>query len=169
MSRRERLLLLILGVVAVGVVLALGLGAYDISATSRPSTLEKAVAGWVRDASIRARAPRNVKAPTDAATLAKGRSEYAEHCQVCHGIPDAEQSSIAQGLNPPVPDLAESTTQARSDGELFFIVSGGIRLSGMPGFAKSEPDDVRWAMVAFVRHLPKLSAEERAELEKKHD
>ena len=168
MSRRARLLLL-LGVVGVAVILALGLGAFDISASSRPSKLEKALAGWVRDASIRARAPRDVKAPTDPATLAKGRSEYAEHCQVCHGLPEAEQSSIAQGLNPPVPDLAEPTTQARSDGELFFIVSQGIRLSGMPAFAKSEPDDVRWAMVAFVRHLPKLSAEERAELEKKHD
>ena len=168
MSRRARLLLL-LGVVGVGVVLAVGLGAFDISATSRPSGLEKAVAGWVRDASIRARAPRNVKAPTDPATLAKGRTEYAENCQVCHGLPDAEQSGIAQGLNPPVPDLAEPSTQARSDGELFFIVSHGIRLSGMPGFAKSEPDDVRWSLVAFVRHLPKLSPEERAELEKKHD
>jgi mono/diheme cytochrome c family protein len=167
-SRRARLLLL-LGVVGVGILAALGLGAFDISATSRPSRLEKALAGWVRDASIRARAPRNVQAPGDPATLAKGRAEYAEHCQVCHGIPDAEQSSIAQGLNPPVPDLAEPATQARSDGELFFIVSHGIRLSGMPGFARSEPDDVRWAMVAFVRHLPKLSAEERAELEKKHD
>ena len=169
MSRRARLLLLLLGGVAIVVLIALGLGAFDISATSRPSKLEKSLAGWVRDASIRARAPRNVKAPTDPATLTKGRAEYAEHCQVCHGIPDAEQTSIAQGLNPPVPDLAEPTTQARTDGELFFIVSHGIRLSGMPGFAKSEPDDVRWAMVAFVRHLPKLTPEERAELEKKHD
>jgi len=167
-SRRARLLLL-LAVLGVGVMVALGLGAFDISATSRPSKLEKTVAGWVRDASIRARAPRNVKAPTDAVTLIKGRAEYAEHCQVCHGLPDAEQSSIAQGLNPPVPDLTEPVTQARSDGELFFIISHGIRLSGMPGFSKSEPDDVRWSLVAFVRHLPKLSAEERAELEKKHD
>jgi hypothetical protein len=38
----------------------------------------------------------------------------------------------------------------------------------MPAFARSEPDDVRWAMVAFVRHLPRLSAGERAELEGKH-
>jgi len=168
-SRRARLLLLGVAGVGVLVLLALGLGAFDISATSRPSKLEKALAGWVRDASIRARAPHDVKAPTDPATLARGRAEYTEHCQVCHGIPDGEQTSIAQGLNPPVPDLAEPSTQARSDGELFFIVSQGIRLSGMPGFARSEPDDVRWAMVAFVRHLPKLSAAERAELEKKHD
>lgn len=168
MSRRTRGLLL--GLAGLGVILlaALGLGAYDISATARPSSLEKSVAGWVRDASIRARAQHDVRAPSDPATLAKGRAEYAEHCQVCHGIPDGAQSSIAQGLNPPVPDLAEPATQARSDGELFFVVSHGIRLSGMPAFAKSEPDDVRWSMVAFVRHLPRLSAEERAALEGKH-
>lgn len=168
MIRWGRLAGVAAAVLAVAALAALGLGAYDISATARPSSLEKAAAGWVRDASIRARAPRNVRAPSDPATLAKGRAEYAEHCQVCHGIPDGAQSSIAQGLNPPVPDLAEPVTQARSDGELFFIVSRGIRLSGMPGFAKSEPDDVRWALVAFVRHLPRLSAEERAELEGKH-
>jgi mono/diheme cytochrome c family protein len=167
-SRRARLAVVVGAVLLLTVVVALSMGAYDISATARPSSLEKAVAGWVRDASIRARAPRNIRAPSDPATLVKGRAEYAEHCQVCHGIPDGAQSSIAQGLNPPVPDLAEPATQARSDGELFFIVSRGIRLSGMPGFAKSEPDDVRWALVAFVRHLPRLSAEERAELEGKH-
>lgn len=168
MSRRARLALLAVAGLGVVIVIALSLGAYDISATARPSSLEKGVAGWVRNASIRARAQRNVRAPSDPATLAKGRAEYAEHCQVCHGLPDGAQSSIAQGLNPPVPDLAEPATQARSDGELFFIVSRGIRLSGMPAFARSEPDDVRWAMVAFVRHLPRLSAEERAELEGKH-
>jgi mono/diheme cytochrome c family protein len=167
-SRRLRLLLVAAGGLGVVVLAALGLGAYDISATARPSGLEKAVAGWVRDASVRARAPKNVRAPSDPATLAKGRAEYAEHCQVCHGIPNEAQSSIAQGLNPPVPDLAEPATQARSDGELFFIVSRGIRLSGMPAFARSEPEDVRWAMVAFVRHLPRLSAEDRAALEGKH-
>jgi hypothetical protein len=55
-----------------------------------------------------------------------------------------------------VPDLAEPETQRRSDGELFFLVSGGVRLTGMPGFEKSLPERTRWELVAFLRALPKL-------------
>jgi hypothetical protein len=71
-------------------------------------------------------------------------------------VPGGAQSAIAAGLNPPVPDLAEPETQGRSDGELFFLVSGGVRLTGMPGFEKSLPEATRWQLVGFLRSLPKL-------------
>jgi len=37
-------------------------------------------------------------------------------------------------------------------------------MSGMPAFSKSESSETLWKLVAFVRHLPKLSDAERAEL-----
>jgi mono/diheme cytochrome c family protein len=155
------------GALVVLAVLALGAGAVDMSMV-RPSALERLLGPALRDASIRARAPRNVRAPTGPDAIAKGRDEYREHCQVCHGVPDGEQSSIAAGLSPSPPDLADPATQARTDGELFFIISRGIRMTGMPAFAKSEPDDVRWALVVFVRRLPHLSADDRAALTAAH-
>jgi len=153
--------------VVVLAVAALAAGAVDMSMV-RPSALERLVGPALRDASIRARAPRNVRAPTGPEIIAKGRDEYREHCQVCHDVPDGAQSSIAAGLSPSPPDLADPATQARTDGELFFIISRGIRMTGMPAFGKSEPDDVRWALVAFVRRLPHLSPDDRSALAVEH-
>jgi mono/diheme cytochrome c family protein len=149
-------LLLVGAAGVVGICGAVALGALNLSATSRPSKLEKTVAHAVLDASVRARAPRGKSAPTDPASVARGREAYRASCLVCHGVPGGEQSSIAAGLNPPVPDLAEPETQGRSDGELFFLVSGGVRLTGMPGFERSLPERTRWELVAFLRALPEL-------------
>jgi len=157
-TRRRRVVgLLLLGAAGVvGICLAVALGAVSLSATSRPSKLEKTVAHAVLDASVRARAPRGRTAPSDPTSVARGRETYRANCLVCHGVPGGAQSAIAAGLNPPVPDLAESETQARTDGELYFLVSGGVRLTGMPGFEKSLPEKTRWELVGFLRALPKL-------------
>jgi mono/diheme cytochrome c family protein len=155
--RRLAVRLLLVGAVGVaGVCLAVALGAVNLSATNRPSKLEKTVAHAVLDASVRARAPRGKSAPSDPASVAHGREAYRANCLVCHGVPGGAQSAIAAGLNPPVPDLAEPETQQRSDGELFLLLSGGVRLTGMPGFEKSLPEETRWQLVAFLRALPKL-------------
>ena len=162
MTRRQLVLrasLGLAGVAALGVC-AVAFGAVDLSATTRPSKLERAVARAVLDASVRARSPRGKAAPTDRTSLERGRQVYRANCLVCHGVPGGEQSTIAAGLNPPVPDLAEPETQARTDGELYFLVSGGVRLTGMPGFSRSLPEETRWAVVGFLRTLPKLGEEE---------
>ena len=156
-GRRRAVRLLLLGAVGVGLVcVAVALGAVNLSATTRPSKVEKAVAHAVLDATVRARAPRGRTAPSDPASVARGREAYRANCLVCHGVPGGAQSAIAAGLNPPVPDLAEPETQRRSDGELFFLVSGGVRLTGMPGFERSLPEGKRWEVVGFLRALPKL-------------
>jgi mono/diheme cytochrome c family protein len=162
MTRRRRaVVLLLLGAVGVaGIGIAVALRAVNLSATARPSKMEKAVAHAVLDASVRARAPRGKSAPTDPASVTSGREAYRANCLVCHGVPGGEQSAIAAGLNPPVPDLAEPETQGRSDGELFYLVSGGVRLTGMPGFEKSLPEKTRWEVVGFLRALPKLGETE---------
>lgn len=58
-------------------------------------------------------------------------------------------------------------TQSLSDGELFWIIKNGVRLTGMPAWGKDTPDDDRqtWELVQFVRHLPKLTPEELGEME----
>lgn len=156
-GRRRAVGLLLLGAAGVaGICVATALGAVNLSATSRPSKLEKTVAHAVLDASVRARAPRGKTAPSDPASVSRGREAYRANCLVCHGVPDGAQSAIAAGLNPPVPDLAEPETQRRTDGEIYFLVSGGVRLTGMPGFEKSLPEKTRWDLVAFLRVLPKL-------------
>ena len=61
-----------------------------------------------------------------------------------------------------------ATTQKLSDGELFAIIENGVRLTGMPGFGGGTADSARasWSLVHFIRHLPKLTTAEIAEMEK---
>ncbi|TIT90564.1 MAG: cytochrome C, partial [Mesorhizobium sp.] len=44
------------------------------------------------------------------------------------------------------------------DDQLFRIVKHGIRFTGMPAWPARDRDDEVWAMVAFLRELPKLDA-----------
>jgi mono/diheme cytochrome c family protein len=167
MTRRKWLLWAAVGVLAVLAVAwgVLSAGWYDVSATATPSRLERGFMNFVVDHSVARRAPKGpnpIQETPD--VLKRGLAEYREHCLVCHGIPGQRQSGIAAGLNPPPPDLADEGSQESSDGELFQVVSGGIRMTGMPAFSKSESQETLWKVVAFVRHLPKLTDEERLAL-----
>ncbi|MGO9831760.1 MAG: c-type cytochrome [Myxococcaceae bacterium] len=145
---------------------ALAMGLYDVSATAKPWGLEERLANFVVDRSVARRAPRgpNPVQPSPE-VLARGLAEYRHHCLVCHGAPGLRPSGIAKGLNPEAPDLALADTQEASDGELFQVISAGVRMSGMPAFSKSESSETLWKLVAFLRHLPNLSDAERAALE----
>ena len=54
-----------------------------------------------------------------------------------------------------------------SDGEIYYTIKNGIRLSGMPAFGDaSDSDAATWKLVHFIRHLPKLTPAEEAEMQK---
>jgi mono/diheme cytochrome c family protein len=88
-----------------------------------------------------------------------GFAAYDDMCAVCHGTPGSEPSVIAQGLNPEAPDLADEADEW-SDGELFWIIKQGIRMTGMPAFGPTHDEGELWDVVAFVRQLPELDAQE---------
>ena len=51
--------------------------------------------------------------------------------------------------------------QGLRDGEIFWVVSNGIRMTGMPAFSPTHKEDEIWKIVAFVRHLPEITKEEQ--------
>ena len=69
---------------------------------------------------------------------------------------------------PPAPDMRLPATQQKTDGELFYIIQNGIRLSAMPAWSSGTDRDEQdsWKLVHFIRHLPQLTAEEKKEMEK---
>ena len=73
-------------------------------------------------------------------------------------------SEIGEGLNPPAPDLTLPRVQGRPDGELFWIVSNGIRTTGMPAFGPTHKPEEIWKIVSLIRPLPELTAEEQKAL-----
>jgi hypothetical protein len=62
--------------------------------------------------------------------------------------------------------MASATTQSLSDGELFYIIKNGVRLTGMPAWGEdtAEADRQSWHLVHFIRHLPRITSVEIEEM-----
>jgi mono/diheme cytochrome c family protein len=151
--------------VALGAAAVVYTGSFNTAATVPPGRLEKRIATFALDRAVAKRAPdRKNPLPPGPETLREGLREYRSHCLVCHGAPGVDPGPIGQGLNPGAPDLSLPRVQARTDGQLFWITSEGIRMTGMPAFGPTEDEEEIWHMVAFVRHLPELTDDEMAQL-----
>ncbi len=105
--------------------------------------------------------------PLTEEVLAEARAHFADHCALCHGNDGTGQTKIGQNLYPKAPDMGSSGTQSLADGELFYIIKQGIRLTGMPAWGEDTPEDDEgsWQLVHFIRHLPNITPEEIAEME----
>lgn len=146
----------------------LATGSFNVAASSPPGNLEKRLAGFALDRSVARRAPRKSNPFAGSGEAARaGLVHYREMCVTCHGAPGVDPSEIGEGLNPPAPDLTLKKVQARSDGELFWVVQNGIRMTGMPAFGPTHAEEEVWKIVAFVRRLPELTPEEEKLLRRK--
>lgn len=154
--------ILLVAVLAAAIVFT---GSFNVSAIVPPSKAERRLATFALDRSVSRRATNQENPlPMNAETLRGGLHEFGENCVVCHGAPGVDPGAIGQGLNPGAPDLTLPRVQARSDGELFWITSNGIRMTGMPAFSPTHDEKEIWEMVAFIRHLPEITDEETARL-----
>jgi mono/diheme cytochrome c family protein len=124
-----------------------------------------AVLNAVSRASIRRHAARLTNPLAgDRAAAVEGLVEFRESCLNCHGAGKLPPAEFAAGLNPGAPSLDSKEIQSMSDGELFWVISHGIRATGMPAFSGSKDEQEIWKLVTFARRLPGLTAEERTEL-----
>src|ERR1700688_2852913 len=134
------------------------------STADQPSYLEKAVARTVRNLAIPRKARLEVnpwKATPE--VLKESRESFLDRCAVCHGPDGSGQTSVGRGLYPKVPDLRLPQTQNLTDGEIRYIIRNGVRLTGMPGWARphDEQGDDSWKLVVFIRRLGQLTGEEQ--------
>ncbi|PYQ66616.1 MAG: hypothetical protein DMF54_07230 [Acidobacteria bacterium] len=151
--------------VAVGAAAYVMTGSYNTAATIPPGKTEKELATYALNKSVAKHAPnRRNPLSADPETFRGGLAHFRENCVVCHGAPGVDPGEIGQGLNPGAPDLTLRRTQARSDGELYWIVSEGIRMTGMPAFGPTHKENEIWQVVAFLRHLPGITDEEKTQL-----
>jgi mono/diheme cytochrome c family protein len=91
--------------------------------------------------------------------VAEGLAHYADHCAVCHANDGSGKTEIGIGLYPKPPDMRLAATQSLTDGELFYIIENGVRLTGMPAWstATEEGRESTWHLVHFMRELPNLT------------
>lgn len=166
--KRGTLMLLVLGLVAVLIVVVIASIFHNgLSARATPTVLEKMMAREARQLAIpsAARALSN-PVPASAENLHDARLHFADHCSICHGNDASGDTMIGRGLYPKPPDLRLPETQKLSDGELFWVIENGVRFTGMPAFSTPGMQEDSWKLVAFIRHLPQLTLDEKMEMEK---
>src|SRR5579872_6103729 len=158
-------------VLAAGVVAAVVMvgQAHGFSAREAPGGMERWLAQRAREAAVPVEV-RNLAnpAPDTPEVLAEARAHWADHCATCHANDGSGDISMGKRMYPPAPDMRAPGTQHLSDGELFYIIQNGVRLTGMPawGGASGHDEEDSWKLVRFIRHLPAMTAEERREIEK---
>lgn len=150
-------------------IVGLAMWSHGFDSRAEPSNMESSIAMKLHDSSTPSRYEKMTNPLTARGVdLIEAGGHYEEHCAACHGD-DGGGTPKFHGLMYPRPtDLRSEDTQEMSDGELYWVIKNGIRWSGMPAFGKpGDEDEHVWKMVAYVRHLTKLTpAEEQQVLEK---
>ncbi len=95
-----------------------------------------------------------------ASRVARGAKVFSIYCVSCHGAAGKGDGPRGPLFEPPPRDFTAGKFKFRSTpmgtaptgADLFRVVTGGLRGTGMPSFA-DLPEVDRWAVVAFVRSL----------------
>jgi mono/diheme cytochrome c family protein len=158
----KKTILTVIAVILIEIIVLI-IGAYsgipDVSATKPEGKITDWFLNTTRDHSIHSRVERiAVPSLNDSSLVTTGFEHYNEMCVTCHGAPGREPDELAQGLNPPAPDLVASTTDL-SPAEMFLIVKDGIKMTGMPAWGSTHSDSAIWAIVAFLQRLQTLTPE----------
>ena len=158
----KKLFLILLALVLVGAgYLAYALLTHGFSAREEPSWMGKYFARHARRIATPAGA-KELKNPVVATpeSMAEAQEHWVAHCSSCHGIDGRGDTTIGRNLYLKAPDMRDAETQRLSDGELYYIISNGVRFTGMPAWGGEDSPESIWALVTFIRRLPHLTPEE---------
>lgn len=152
-----------LAALAAGAALFVGSGVYDIGADDHHTRPVLALIGELRERSIAVRV-RGLGVPDldDPVDIAAGARRYAGLCAGCHLAPGVSRSQIRPGLYPHPPNLAEEAPRDAS--RAFWTIKHGIKMSAMPAWGTTLDDAAIWQLVAFLRRMPSLAAEDYRQL-----
>jgi mono/diheme cytochrome c family protein len=170
MKRWKIVLLVVIAVFSAGGIYATVLVRRGFSARENPSWIEAFAAGIAKSLAVPATYRlKNPYAPT-AENIREGEEHFADHCAICHADDGSGDTLFGRGLYPKPPDMRSADTQDKSDGELYYTIENGVRLSGMPAFGPASgtgtSDAETWKLVLFIRHLPQITSEELDEMKK---
>jgi hypothetical protein len=91
--------------------------------------------------------------------MGRGPAHFADHCASCHANDGGGATELGRNMFPRAPDMRLPDTQNLTDGEIYWVIANGIRLTGMPAWGPGGPDDAdTWKLVHFIRRLKDLTA-----------
>lgn len=92
--------------------------------------------------------------PRTEETVALGRELYMANCAVCHGPEGRGDGPLRDTMWPP-PSRLSWHAPWHADGELYWFITKGVNGTDMPAFEQALTDEERWAIVHFLRTLPR--------------
>lgn len=152
-------------------------GLLPVTSKASASRVEATLAHLALDASAARQAPHlaNPIAPTEENLMA-GVKLFKGDCAGCHGTPNSAQENEKDEVLYPNPPQFALHPPTKPDYQLFWIVSGGVRYSGMFAFGGQFAPDANgndtsdqkiWTAVTFITHLNSLPPSVDAEWHKK--
>jgi mono/diheme cytochrome c family protein len=160
--------LVLLGALAAVIVLAVAAvwQLKGLSTREAPTATERLLARATRRLAI----PRDGRQATNPVSFspevfAEARAHFADHCATCHANDGSGQTEMGQRFYPRVPDMRLEETQELTDGELYWIIENGVRLTGMPAWGPGGGGDLdTWKLVHLIRRLNDLTPEQLEEM-----
>ena len=148
-----------LALVPIAVYFYFSRGVAPVGTSAPPIPFEKTLARMALHARLDKEVPKTVPIAADNAAYTAGAQVYKEHCAVCHGLPGQPQTAIARGMFPDPPKLMEGKGVTDDPpGETYWKVSGGIRMTGMPGFEKTLSTTQMWQVSVLCANADKMPA-----------
>lgn len=152
------------GVVIAILLIGIGAGYYFGSGTApaavedKPMPMEKFFAHKALDARIQKDMPKSIPIAADETAYLAGADIYQQHCAICHGLPNVDQTTMAKGMFPKPPALFKGHGVTDDPaGETYWKVANGIRLTGMPEFKHSLNDTQMWQVSLLLANADKIS------------
>lgn len=113
---------------------------------------------------VRARTARQNQNPPFAVSegvFESGARIYRQHCSMCHGNP-GHDAALASQMFPAPPQLwkkhgTHGVVGVSDDdpGFSYWVISNGIRLTGMPSFSHTLSDKERWEVTLLLKNADK--------------
>jgi len=158
----EHILIVVLAVLVLffGLLMYLKYGNPPVAVADAAFPLEKKIVSLP----LHARMGREFKTPPFAASEAAFQSAartYMEECAVCHGTP-GNDSIYTKSMYPNPPQLWKKHggggvvgVSDDEPGETYWVISNGIRLTGMPSFKDDLDDQKIWQLALLLHNADK--------------
>ena len=151
---------------AIGGFLYIKMGMMPVATASAPLPMEEKIAHMALNARMAKEPMKESPVPADEPNMTQGAHVYVENCAFCHGFAGEKASFAAKGMFPLPPQLLSGDDMVTDDppGKIYWKVSNGIRLTGMPGFNERLTPTQMWQVSQLLAHADKLPEQTKAAL-----
>jgi mono/diheme cytochrome c family protein len=129
------------------------------TAAKPPSQGEIDLANAAKDVTIPLEAGKMTNPlPQTDEVVSQGQQVFVSSCAQCHGADARGDTQVGRSMYPPAMDLTSAHVQHWSDGELYWIIRNGVRLTGMPAWQSSISENDTWKLARFIHNLSRVDA-----------